>query len=87
MKKRFVFTSESLVDATEEEICFVGKKQPSLKPDAKLDDWHLMRLADDQDCEAYEVADLERVLTSSKSKYKEFYNDVKQPSDYVKEDW
>ncbi len=53
----------------------------------KTTSWDLMKLADDQDCEAYEAADIEQIPADRKRKYRDFYNDVKQPCDYIKEDW
>lgn len=73
------------------------KKENETKTDVKpraaavakkgTSNWDLMRLAEEQDCEAFEARDFEELPMSKKSKYKEFYDDVKQPSDYVTEDW
>ena len=53
----------------------------------KLD---LLKLAEKQDVEAYEPQDFEED-TSKEKKFKEnyanFYDDVKQSSKYIKEDW
>ena len=54
----------------------------------KLD---LLKLAEKQDVEAYESEDFEQEETKPLQKFKEdyssFYNDVKQSSKYIKEDW
>ena len=49
--------------------------------------WELMLLAEEQDSEAFEAQDFEYDDRSFKQKYKDFYDDVKHPVDYVKEDW
>ncbi len=53
----------------------------------KTTNWDLMKLAEQQDCDAYEAADIEMLPADKKRKYRDFYNDVKQPCDYIKEDW
>ena len=53
----------------------------------KLD---LLKLAEQQDVEAFESYEFEEKSTQKekvKKEYFEFYNDVKQPSKYIKEDW
>ena len=55
----------------------------------KLD---LLRLAEDQDVEAYSIEDFEEEnsLTATqkyKKNYEDFYDDIKQSSKYIKEDW
>lgn len=54
----------------------------------KLD---LLRLAEQQDVEAFDERDFEEDTPNKTQKYKEqyteFYNDVKQSSNYIKEDW
>lgn len=55
----------------------------------KLD---LLRLAEEQDVEAYSIEDFEEEnsLTATqkyKKNYEDFYDDVKQSSKYIKEDW
>ena len=53
----------------------------------KLD---LLKLAEKQDVEAYSEEDFEEEKTSSqklKEDYSSFYDDVKQSSKYIKEDW
>lgn len=53
----------------------------------KLD---LLKLAEQQDVEAFEGYEFEETITQKeklKKDYLEFYNDVKQPSKYIKEDW
>ena len=65
----------------------VSAEEKSVAEKGGTSNWDLMLLADEQDCEAFDAQDFEELPTSKKSRYKEFYNDVKQPSDYVKEDW
>ena len=53
----------------------------------KLD---LLKLAEKQDVEAYTEQDFEEERKENenfKEKYSNFYDDVKQPSKYIKEDW
>ena len=55
----------------------------------KLD---LLKLAEQQDVEAYNIEDfVEEEKTTSLEKYKkeyqDYYDDVKQSSKYIKEDW
>ena len=51
----------------------------------KLD---LLKLAQEQDVEAYEPYELlDNDESNFKQKYNDFYDDVKQPSKYIKEDW
>jgi len=55
----------------------------------KLD---LLKLAEEQDVEAYGIEDFEeeQKLSSTqkyKQQYEDFYDDVKQSSKYIKEDW
>ena len=52
-----------------------------------ISNWDLMRLAEEQDCEAFEASDFDFFDQDYKQKYKEFYDDVKHPANYVKEDW
>lgn len=47
----------------------------------------LMRLAENTDEDAFEQEDFEQTVRSPKQKYDDFYDDVKQPSRYIKEDW
>ncbi len=47
----------------------------------------LLRLAEEQDCEAINEQDLEEENRDFKKEYQEFYNDVKQKSKHIKEDW
>ena len=49
--------------------------------------WELMLLAEEQDSEAFEAQDFETDEQTFEQRYKDFYDDVKRPSDYVKEDW
>lgn len=49
--------------------------------------WDLMLLAEEQDSEAFEAQDFENNDQTFEQRYKEFYDDVKRPADYVKEDW
>lgn len=56
----------------------------------KLD---LLKLAEEQDVEAYSIEDFEENIPSQtatqkyKRQYEDFYDDVKQASKYIKEDW
>ena len=52
----------------------------------------LLKLAEEQDVEAYDMEDFvhEQTLTNTqkyKQDYQDFYDDVKQSSKYIKEDW
>jgi len=50
----------------------------------------LLRLSQEQDVEAFEEQDFEEQNDAKeqfKNKYCDFYDDVKQPSKYIKEDW
>ena len=47
----------------------------------------LMRLSDNADEDAFEQEDFPVLKKSAKDAYDEFYDDVKQPSRYIKEDW
>jgi len=49
----------------------------------KLD---LLMLSEKQDVEAFLYEDFERKI-DFKTKYQDFYDDVKQKSKYIKEDW
>ena len=51
-----------------------------------MTNWDLMRLSDNDDEDAYEQEDFPR-RKSAKDVYDDFYDDVKQPSRYIKEDW
>ena len=55
----------------------------------KITNWLL--LAENQDVEAFEAHEFEEQSKDNLEKYKkeytEFYNDVKQSSKYIKEDW
>jgi len=53
----------------------------------KLD---LLKLAESQDTEAYDLQDFEEEKSNTqkyKQEYNDFYDDVKQSSKYIKEDW
>ena len=52
-----------------------------------MTDYELMRLSELSDEDAYEQEDFDVRKNSSKQAYDEFYDDVKQPSRYIKEDW
>ena len=52
-----------------------------------MTDYELMRLSEQSDEDAYENEDFDVRKKSSKQAYDEFYDDVKQPSRYIKEDW
>ncbi len=47
----------------------------------------LMRISENSDEDAFEHDDFESKPKSAKERYDEFYDDVKQPSRYIKEDW
>ena len=49
-----------------------------------MDKLKLMKLAENQDSEAFYEQDFEE---SEQIKYSDFYDDIKQPSKYIKEDW
>lgn len=54
----------------------------------KLD---LLKLAELQDSESYDENEFEEEIKSSKQEFKkqyeDFYDDIKQPNKYIKEDW
>ncbi len=52
-----------------------------------MNNLELMRLSENCDEDAYEQEDFEQRKPSRKEKYDEYYDDVKQPSRYIKEDW
>ena len=52
-----------------------------------MTDYELMRLSDTVDEDALESEDFPAAPLTAKQKYDEFYDDVKQPSRYIKEDW
>lgn len=52
-----------------------------------MTDYELMRLSEQCDEDAYEREDFDAPAKSAKQTYDEFYDDVKQPSRYIKEDW
>lgn len=47
----------------------------------------LMRISENADEDAFEQEDFPLPKKSSKDIYDDFYDDVKQPSRYIKEDW
>lgn len=51
----------------------------------------LLKLAEQQDVEAYNSEDFAQeefdATQNFKESYSNFYNDVKQPNKYIKEDW
>lgn len=47
----------------------------------------LLKLAEQQDCEAFNEQDLEEEKKDFKEQYQDFYNDVKQKGKHIKEDW
>ena len=53
----------------------------------KLKQMHESENFDDDALSEDEILELEQNKTSSKQKYFDFYDDVKQPSKYIKEDW
>jgi len=62
-------------------------KKPKQPQKAYPSQWDLMLLAEEQDSEAFEAQDFEVNTSDYKQQYKDFYDDVKIPVDYVKEDW
>ncbi len=46
----------------------------------------MLKIAENQDCEAIWPEEFEQEQ-SLKEKYTDFYDDVKQPFKYIKEDW
>ena len=52
-----------------------------------MTDYELMRLSETVDEDAFEREDFPAPKKSDKQAYDEFYDDVKQPSRYIKEDW
>ena len=53
----------------------------------RMTNLELMRLSDNDDEDAFEQEDFPALKKSAKDAYDEFYDDVKQPSRYIKEDW
>ena len=54
----------------------------------RMTNLELMRICENTDEDAFEQDDFpERRRKSDKDVYDEFYDDVKQPSRYIKEDW
>lgn len=47
----------------------------------------LMRISENADEDAFEQEDFAQNKRSAKEIYDDFYDDVKQPSRYIKEDW
>lgn len=47
----------------------------------------LMRLSENVDEDAFEQEDFDTRKKTAKETYDEFYDDVKQPSRYITEDW
>ncbi|MCH5165518.1 MAG: hypothetical protein J1G01_03860 [Clostridiales bacterium] len=47
----------------------------------------LMRISENADEDAFEQEDFPTSRKSAKEIYDDFYDDVKQPSRYIKEDW
>lgn len=47
----------------------------------------LMRISETADEDAFEQDDFPRPKKTVKQAYDDFYDDVKQPSRYIKEDW
>ncbi|MCH5158713.1 MAG: hypothetical protein J1F33_05915 [Clostridiales bacterium] len=52
-----------------------------------MNNLELMRLSDNDDDDAFEQEDFDQRVKSDKERYDEFYDDVKQPSRFIKEDW
>ena len=52
-----------------------------------MDKLELLKLAEQQDVEAYDNEDFELPQKNFSEQYRDFYDDVKQPNNYIKEDW
>lgn len=52
-----------------------------------MDKLELLKLAEQQDVEAYDNEDFEQPPKKFSEQYRDFYDDVKQPNNYIKEDW
>ena len=52
-----------------------------------MTDYELMRLSETVDEDALEREDFDPPARSPKQIYDDFYDDIKQPSRYIKEDW
>lgn len=52
-----------------------------------MDKLKLLKLAEEQDSECIEEYELEEEENDKVKAYKDFYDDVKRPCDYIKEDW
>ncbi|MCH5350963.1 MAG: hypothetical protein J1F39_03230 [Clostridiales bacterium] len=52
-----------------------------------MNNLELMRLSDNDEDDAFEQEDFDQRPKSDKERYDEFYDDVKQPSRFIKEDW
>ena len=52
-----------------------------------MDKLELLKLAEEQDVEAYDNEDFELPPKKFSEQYRDFYDDIKQPNNYIKEDW
>ena len=52
-----------------------------------MDKLELLKLAEQQDVEAFDNEDFELSAKDFSEQYKDFYDDIKQPSNFIKEDW
>lgn len=52
-----------------------------------MDKLELLKLAEQQDVEAYDNEDFELPPKKFSEQYRDFYDDIKQPNNYIKEDW
>ncbi len=52
-----------------------------------MDKLELLKIAEEQDVEAYDNEDFELPEKKFSEQYKDFYDDVKQPNNFIKEDW
>ncbi len=50
-----------------------------------MDKLKILKIAENQDCEALYSEDFDEPTINEN--YENFYNDLKQPSKYIKEDW
>lgn len=53
----------------------------------QMDKLELLKLSEEQDVEAYDNEDFELLPKKFSEQYRDFYDDIKQPNNYIKEDW
>ena len=52
-----------------------------------MNKWELLKQADKQDSECVKPEDLPEKEKDFKTAYQDFYDDIKQPTKHIKEDW